>query len=110
MAIFYCKQGSYIFNANWVSKASCVFGILPKPTSRSDYFRLFPLLLYIVIIIFTDGAESGEFPMFTIQSELGMVTVAGNLDYETKSEYNLNISATDGESVAYCSVSSTQKV
>ena len=48
--------------------------------------------------------------MFTIQSELGMVTVAGNLDYETKSEYNLNKSATDGESVAYCSVSSIQKV
>ena len=46
--------------------------------------------------------------MFTIQSELGMVTVAGNLDYETKSEYNLNISATDGESVAYCSVSFNQ--
>ena len=56
----------------------------------------------------TDGVESEGFPMFTIQSELGMVTVAGNLDYETKSEYNLNISATDGESVAYCSVSRTR--
>ena len=82
-----------------------------------EYFLSQPLVQIIFVSFHyyyyyfgTDGAESGGFPMFTIQSELGMVTVAGNLDYETKSEYNLNISATDGESVAYCSVSSTQKV
>ena len=101
MAIFYCKLGSVILYANRVSKGSCVF--LSQPQIHCLLYPLF-------IIIFTDGAESEGFPMFTIQSELGMVTVAGNLDYETKSEYNLNISATDGESVAYCSVSSTQKV
>lgn len=51
-----------------------------------------------------DGAEYQGFPMFSIHPQDGLVMVAGKLDYETKSEYTLNISATDGENFAYCTV------
>jgi len=55
--------------------------------------------------IILDGADQNGFPMFSIQPLNGIVEVAGKLDYETKSEYVLNISATDGYNTGYGLVS-----
>lgn len=59
----------------------------------------------MTILFFTlDGGEYNGYPMFMIDPKEGIVQVAGRLDYESKSEYNLNISVTDGQSFANCMV------
>lgn len=47
------------------------------------------------------GGDYDSYPMFIIQPTSGLIQVAGNLDYESKSEYNLRISVTDGTHTVY---------
>lgn len=54
---------------------------------------------------YTGGADYNDFPMFSIHPNDGVVQVAGKLDYESKSQYNLNISVTDGYNTVYTGVS-----
>ena len=56
---------------------------------------------FMEICIDTGGGNYNSYPMFSIQPLSGVIQVAGNLDYETKSEYNLNISVTDGTHTQY---------
>ena len=49
-------------------------------------------------LIFPGGNEDDK---FSIDSENGNIVLAGNLDWETKTEYNLTIQASDGVNYAY---------